>query len=79
MKYVFSLLFLFFLNSCISEKSSNTRSSTPTACECAKNTMKAGKPDYDKSLRRICEEYSATLTREEVAERAMAALECIKK
>ncbi len=78
MKYFFSILVFFFLISCSSGPSSNTTSSVPTACSCAKNAMKAGTSDFDQSIQTACEEYAATLTQEQRVERAMKALECIK-
>lgn len=78
MKYFFSILVFCFLISCSSGSSSNTTSSIPTACSCAKNAMKAGTSDFDQSVQTACEEYAATLTQEQRVERAMKALECIK-
>ena len=78
MKYFFSIITLLFLISCSNGSSSNTTSSVPTACACAKNAMKAGTSDFDQSIQTACEEYAATLTQEKRVERAMKALECIK-
>ena len=79
MKYFFSILLLsFFLISCNSGTSSDTTSTAPSACACAKNAMKAGTNEFNQSIQTACEEYAATLTQDQRMERAMKALECIK-
>ncbi len=51
----------------------------PSACDCVKNAVKAGKDDFDKILQKRCEVYAEKLSREEKESRAIEGMKCLEQ
>ena len=77
MKYIFSTLVVIIL--CLVSCNSASTNTPPPICDCVKNGLQMlnQQSGFDKALQTECEEYSATLTEGERAERNMEGRDCL--